>query len=375
MRFSSTRPFTSLRNQRLGYIHQYIHPRRLSSLHQQSESSPGQDFGDYSIILPPEPFIWGVSHITPRNVPASIRHPSYATDPELSRFCLEPDSWKEQFHGDGRIQLGGEEEECLRRAAHLARDVLGYAGSLVRSGITTNAIDAAVHEYILSRGAYPSPLLYAGFPRSCCTSVNNVVVHGIPDDRPLESGDIVNIDITVYLNGYHGDTSMTFEVGNVDSQGQALIRQTTLALEAGIRMCGPGQPFSGIGKAIWECVNGVRSVQDPHDISSGDLDKSSTSYLSSSPEQTYSICQAFSGHGIGRDFHRTPWIYHTPNEEPGVMRSGHCFTIEPAIIQGPNASTWIFPDGWTASTENCARSAQAEHMILITEDGAEVLTR
>ena len=220
---------------------------------------------------------------------------------------------------------------------------------MVKPGITTNAIDKAVHEYILKNNAYPSPLLYSGFPRSCCTSVNNIVAHGIPDDRPLLDGDIVNIDITVYLDGFHGDTSDTFLVSNVDVPGRTLVSATTDALEAGIAACKPGAPFAGIARAIHEQVLASRL---PH-----------------------VVCQAFTGHGIGREFHRPPWIFHTLNEEPGVMQPGHCFTIEPCLIQGSNSRVWIFPDGWTASTENCARSAQAEHMVLITENGAEVLTR
>lgn len=213
--------------------------------------------------------------------------------------------------------------------------------------MTTNSIDAAIHKFIIAHQAYPSPLLYKGFPRSCCTSVNNVVSHGIPDDRPLEDGDIVNIDVTVYLNGYHGDTSSTFLVGDVDEPGRDLVQMTNATLEAGIDACGPGRPFNCIGKAIFEVVRNTR----------------------------HSVCPAFAGHGIGTVFHRPPWIYHTLNEEPGVMLPGHCFTIEPSLVQGSNPSVWIVPDGWTASTENCARSAQAEHMILITETGVDVLTQ
>jgi len=176
--------------------------------------------------------------------------------------------------------------------------------------------------------------------------VNNVLVHGIPDDRPLEDGDILNIDVTVYLNGYHGDTSRTFLVGDVDEEGRDLIGVTSEALEAGIAVCGPGKPFKAIGKAI-------------HDFAD---------------KRGYSVSSQFTGHGIGEVFHRAPWILHHRNEEPGIMLPGHCFTIEPCLIQGSNPRGWIFPDGWTASTENCARSAQKEHMVLITEHAAEVIT-
>ncbi|KAF9004333.1 peptidase M24, structural domain-containing protein [Cyathus striatus] len=281
------------------------------------------DFGAYSVILPEEPFVFGVDHISPRSVPAHIKKPKYA-DKKL-------DSTGE-YGGptpEARISLGGEDESGIREAARLARDVREYAGSLVKVGVTTNSIDEAVHEYILSHGAYPSPLMYSGFPRSCCTSVNNVIVHGIPDERPLEGGDIINIGITVYLNGYHGDTSQTFLAGDVDDQGRELVQITTDALNAATSICGPGVAFKTIGK-----------------------------------RQPFSVSPYFTGHGIGKLFHTSPWIVHHRNEDPGVMMPGHCFTIEPAIIQGRHPSAWLFPDGWTASTENCARAAQQSTWFL-----------
>ncbi|KAJ3773056.1 methionine aminopeptidase [Lentinula raphanica] len=305
------------------------------------------NYGLYSVILPEEPFVFGVSHIKPRAVPEHIARPSYA---RINR-SLREDVQNNAEDADGRFPLGGEAEQKLRSVASLAKDVREYAGTLVKVGTTTNAIDAAVHEYIISRGAYPSPLLYNGFPKSCCTSINNIITHGIPDDRPLEDGDIINVDVTVYLNGYHGDTSNTWLVGDVDLPGRLLCDITNKALEAGTAVCGPGQPFKNIGRAIHALIEPQYHGMD------------------------FCVSPAFSGHGIGSVFHRKPWILHHLNEEPGVMLPGHCFTIEPAIIQGTHPTSWIFPDGWTASTEDCARSAQAEHMVLITETGAEVLTR
>ncbi|KAJ7492061.1 methionyl aminopeptidase [Mycena latifolia] len=293
-----------------------------STLRRPPWHAASQKFGSYAVILPEEPFVFGVSHITPRTVPKDI--------PNL----LTP-------------ALGGTPEQRLRAAATLARNVREFAGTLVKANVTTNEIDAAVHEYCISHSAYPSPLLYSGFPRSCCTSVNNIIAHGIPDDRPLEDGDIVNIDITVYLDSYHGDTSQTFLVGNVDEPGKELVQVTNEALEAGIGACAPGRHFRGIGHAIHNLIRGTN----------------------------FSISPQFTGHGIGTAFHRKPWIVHNLNDEPEIMRPGHCFTIEPCIIEGKTPTCWIFPDGWTASTEDCARSAQAEHMVLITENGAEVLTR
>ncbi|KAH9899397.1 methionine aminopeptidase [Cubamyces lactineus] len=309
-------------------------------------------FGYYDVLLPSEPFIWGTAHILPRPVPPHIRRPPYVPDlfgPDAEgEVEAEGRGAKEDVMGTQRKLIRDPEDvEKLKRAARLASDVLEFAGSLVQVGRTTDAIDAAVHELILACGAYPSPLLYKGFPKSCCTSVNNVITHGIPDDRPLQDGDIVNIDITVYLDGFHGDTSRTFLVGDVDDKGRELVQLTDAALEAGIAACGPGRPFKGIGGAI-------------HDLLRG---------------KDYCVSPQFSGHGIGREFHRQPWIYHNLNDEPGEMQPGDCFTIEPAIIQGTDPHGWTFPDGWTVSTENCARAAQAEHMVYITEDGAEVLTR
>ncbi|PCH40741.1 methionyl aminopeptidase [Wolfiporia cocos MD-104 SS10] len=316
--------------------------RRNSHTETPAEELGEYDFGTYDVILPAQPFVWGVSHIKPRAVLPHIPRPPYARGRGDGR-----EIHNQPVLGHRRIKLGDQDEAKLRGSARLAKDVLNYAGSLVKIGVTTEYIDAQVHDMIVAHGAYPSPLLYQGYPKSCCTSVNNVVTHGIPDDRPLQEGDIVNIDITVYKDGFHGDTSRTFLVGDVDQKGQELVQVTDDALEAGITACGPGRPFNGIGRAIFEIIK----------------------------HRDFSVSTQFTGHGIGEDFHRPPWILHHPNEEPGLMSPGHCFTIEPCIVQGSQPNAWIFPDGWTASTENCARSAQAEHMVLITDTGAEVLTR
>ncbi|KAF8505932.1 methionyl aminopeptidase [Russula emetica] len=336
---------TSQCPRRFGVMHSVSSTRRHHGTVPHDEENDTSElgaefFGTYSVILPPEPFIFGVSHIPQRPVPSHIARPSYVTPSAhgQSNPCVSS--------GDGRIELDSPGEWRLRRAAQLAREVLEYAGTLVKVDTTTDDLDAAIHQYIVSHSAYPSPLGYSGFPKSCCTSVNNVVVHGIPDARPLEDGDIVNIDITVYLDGYHGDTSRTFLVGNVDEAGRDLVTATNEALDAGIAVCGPGKPFKSIGQAI-------------HDVAD---------------QRGYSVSSQFTGHGISEVFHRSPWILHHRNEEPGVMIPGHCFTIEPCLIQGSNPRSWIFPDCWTASTENCARSAQKEHMVLIMKHGAEVIT-
>lgn len=157
--------------------------------------------------------------------------------------------------------------------------MLIYLGKV---GATTKVIDAAIHDFIVANSAYPSPLRYQGFPRSCCTSINNIIAHGIPDDRPLHDGDIINIDITVYLNGYHGDTSKTFLVGDVDGRGRELVQVTDEALKRAIAVCGPNRPFKAIGKAIYDSL----------------------------AQRNYSISEQFTGHGINKVFHCAPWILH-----------------------------------------------------------------
>ncbi|KZS91355.1 methionyl aminopeptidase [Sistotremastrum niveocremeum HHB9708] len=299
------------------------------------------DYGDYSLILHPEHRIRGVKHIPRRSAPTHINCPHYASDPKRNTHAGS-DTQQEAI-----ISLGSEDETRLRRAAKLAAATLKFAAGLIRPGITTEAIDERLHWFIVENNAYPSPLNYLGFPKSCCTSVNNIVAHGIPDDREVEPGDIINVDVTVYLDGYHGDTSRTFLVEDVDDQGKELVGVTQEALELAIGICGPDVPFKRIGEYIDKFVRA----------------------------REMSVVRALTGHGIGREFHCRPWIVHHGNEEPGVMKLGHCFTIEPAIIQGSNPSVWEFLDGWTVATESGARSAQAEHMVLITENGAEVLTR
>ncbi len=207
-------------------------------------------------------------------------------------------------------------------------------------------IDRLVYDMTTSRGAYPSPLNYRGFPKSVCTSVNNCVCHGIPDSRPLKNGDIINIDITVYINGVHGDCSETYAVGDgVDEAGLRLIDATRKCLDAGLRVCGPQTPFSEIGFSV---LNRARSLG-------------------------FDVVPAFTGHGIGPYFHGPPDIYHVPNKYPGRMEPGMVFTVEPVITEG-GMEIVILEDGWTANALDDSRSAQFEHTILITPGGIEVLT-
>ncbi|CAN7035544.1 hypothetical protein IGI04_032447 [Brassica rapa subsp. trilocularis] len=234
----------------------------------------------------------------------------------------------------------------MRAACELAARVLNFAGTLVKPSVTTNEIDKAVHDMIVEAGAYPSPLGYGGFPKSVCTSVNECMCHGIPDSRQLQSGDIINIDVTVYLDGYHGDTSRTFFCGEVDEGFKRLVKVTEECLERGIAVCKDGASFKKIGKRISE-----------HAEKNG-----------------YNVVERFVGHGVGPVFHSEPLIYHYRNDGPGQMVEGQTFTIEPILTIGTTECvTW--PDNWTTLTADGGVAAQCEHTILITRTGSEILTK
>jgi len=234
----------------------------------------------------------------------------------------------------------------MRAAGRVAREVLDVAGAMVTAGVTTDEIDARVHQETLQRGAYPSPLNYHGFPKSCCTSVNEIICHGIPDDRKLEEGDIINVDITVYLDGYHGDCSEMFVVGECDEDAKELIQVTYDCWLTAMNMCEPGKDYKDIGGLIENYVT----------------------------EKGFTTVRNFCGHGIGSVFHSTPNILHYKNNEPaGQMAYGHTFTIEPMICEGSNKHV-SWPDEWTAATADGKRTAQFEHTLLVTNDGIEPLT-
>lgn len=237
--------------------------------------------------------------------------------------------------------IAGMRESC--RAASLIR---AYAGSLVRPGVTTDEIDAAIHAEVVRRGWYPSPLGYAGFPKSICTSVNQAVVHGIPDGRVLLEGDILNIDVSVYVAGFHGDCSGMFVAGKADPLAQRLIDTTREALQGAIALCKPGVPFNAVGAFI-----------APLAASRG-----------------YSVVRQFCGHGIGAIFHMPPLVFHCVNDVRERMEPGMTFTIEPLLNEGAE-DIEIMDDGWTFQTKDGGRSAQFEDTILITETGHEILTK
>ncbi|CAJ1918862.1 unnamed protein product [Cylindrotheca closterium] len=272
-------------------------------------------------------------------VDEKIVSPSYARDgiPKEKSSALLP--WIIEVKTADEI-------EKMRAAGKLAREVLDLAGRAVAPGITTDEIDTIVHEAVVKAGAYPSPLNYHGFPKSCCTSVNEVICHGIPDSRKLEEGDVINIDITTYLDGYHGDCSEMFIVGEASPRTKKLLQST---YDCWIKACNfvkPGRDYKEIGAII-----------EDHVTADG-----------------FTTVRNFCGHGIGSVFHTTPNILHYRNNEPnGQMAAGHTFTIEPMICEG-SAKVLNWPDDWTATTVDGKKSAQFEHTLLISEDGVEALT-
>jgi methionyl aminopeptidase len=236
--------------------------------------------------------------------------------------------------------------ERMRIAGATAAEVLRLAGEMVRPGITTDEIDVYVHQLCIDRGAYPSPLNYNHFPKSVCTSVNEVICHGIPDTRVLQDGDIVNLDVTTYIGGVHGDTNATFLVGDVDPDSRELVRVTEECMWKGIEAVHAGRPVSDIGRAIEDHAR----------------------------RHHYGVVKAFIGHGIGEQFHTDLQILHYYDERASdIMRPGMTFTIEPMITLG----SWrhvMWPDGWTALTSDGRRTAQFEHTVLVTDEGVDVLT-
>lgn len=241
----------------------------------------------------------------------------------------------------------------MRQAGRLAAETLDLAETLIRPGITTKEIDDRLHQFVLERGGRPAPLGYTAggqkspFPGSCCTSVNNVVCHGIPGPQVLKDGDIVNVDVTpMTKQGWHGDTSATFLVGNVSDEAARLVEVTRRALEVGIQMVKPGTRFGDLGHAIDRFV----------------------------AEHGYSVVREYTGHGIGQKFHTDPVVFHWG--EPGTgpkMKRGMIFTIEPMVNLGGPGIT--HPDEWTVLTADGSLSAQFEHTVLVTKRGCEVLTR
>ncbi len=250
--------------------------------------------------------------------------------------------------GRGGIVLHTEEDfKSLRAAGQLAAATLDMITPYVKPGVTTGELDRIIHAYTLEHGATPGPLNYRGYPKSCCISVNHVVCHGIPGDRPLVDGDIVNIDVTPKLNGWFGDSSRMYTVGKVSIKAAKLITTTYESLMRGIEVVRPGATLGDIGYAI-------QSYAEKH---------------------RYSIVEDFCGHGIGQVFHAEPNILHYGRPGEGMkLKAGMVFTIEPMLNIG-KADVKILDDGWTAVTRDRSLSAQFEHMLAVTQTGYEIFTR
>ena len=269
-----------------------------------------------------------------RAVPASIARPSYADTGDVHR-------WSES-----RVKTP-DVIARMRHAGAVAAEILRKAGQMVAPGVTTDEIDQFVHELTIANNGYPSPLNYHRYPKSVCTSVNEVICHGIPDSRALVDGDIINIDVTAFINGVHGDTNATFFVGNVDEESRRLVRVTEECMWHGIEAVKPGRPLSDIGRAI---ENHAKKAK-------------------------LGVVRAFIGHGIGEQFHTDVQVLHYYDERNNmIMRPGMTFTIEPMITLGGWQHKMAFDDDWTAVTADGKRTAQYEHMVLVTDDGFDVLT-
>ncbi len=269
-----------------------------------------------------------------RNVPGTIARPSYALtgDPGPSILPLTRTS---------------SEIKSMRKAGAIAAEVLLHVGEKVTAGISTDKLDEIAHDEIIRQGAYPSPLNYRGFRKSICTSVNEVVCHGIPDSRQLQEGDIVNIDVTVFYEGVHGDTSVTFLVGEVDEHSQHLVDVTRAALYKGMDSVRNGSRVCDIGKAIEKHAH----------------------------SNQLSVVREFIGHGVGPEFHSSLAIPHYYDRRATTeLVTGMSFTIEPMLNLGGH-TLQMWDDTWTVVTTDGRRSAQFEHTLIVTDDGFEIMTK
>ncbi len=237
--------------------------------------------------------------------------------------------------------------ERMRVAGRLAAQALAEVGRHVAPGVTTDELDRVGHEFLCDHGAYPSTLGYRGYPKSLCTSLNEVICHGIPDDTVIADGDIVNIDITGFIGGVHGDTNATFLAGDVGEESRLLVERTHEAMMRGIRAVAPGRPLNAVGRVIESYARRFG----------------------------YGVVRDFTGHGIGTTFHSGLIVPHFDDPEVTVvMEPGMTFTIEPMLTLG-TIDYELWRDGWTAVTRDRKRTAQFEHTLLVTDDGVEVLTQ
>jgi len=269
-----------------------------------------------------------------RTVPDDIERPEYAWKDEVQENVGEP-----------LIQTA-ETIEKMREASRIAANALEAAGAAVAPGVTTDEIDRIAHEYMLDHGAYPSTLGYRGFEKSCCTSLNEIVCHGIPDTTVIQDGDICNIDVTAYKNGVHGDTNATFLAGDVAEENRLLVERTKEATMRGIRAAKPGRQINVIGRVI-------------------------ESYAK---RFGYNVVTDFTGHGVGTTFHNGLVVLHYDSDAyTDILEPGMTLTVEPMINIG-SLDYDIWDDGWTVQNRDGEYTAQFEHTILITADGNEILT-
>jgi methionyl aminopeptidase len=280
---------------------------------------------------------------------ATVLHPGRLSPPRQ----VPPSIVRPEYVGKKRPRLGepdvkdAETIARMREAGKLAARALEEVGRAVEPGVTTDYLDQVGHDFIIAHGAYPSPLGYRGYPKSLCTSLNEVICHGIPDDTIVRDGDIVNVDITAFIGGVHGDTNATFLAGNVDEESRLLVERTHEAMMRGIRAVAPGRPLNAIGRVIESYARRFG----------------------------YGVVRDFTGHGIGKTFHSGLIVAHYDDPDNRViMEPGMTFTIEPMLTLG-TIDYDIWPDGWTAVTKDRRRTAQFEHTILVTEDGHEILTQ
>ncbi len=269
-----------------------------------------------------------------RGVPASIPRPPY-----VGKAAPPP-------HTGGDV-YDAETIELIREAGRIAAQAVEAVGAAIVPGVTTDELDRIAHEYLLDHGAYPSTLGYRGFPKSCCTSLNEVICHGIPDDTVIAEGDIVNIDITAFKNGVHGDLNKTFIAGDASEDARLLVERTQEALTRGIKAVAPGRQINVIGRAIEAYAQRFG----------------------------YGVVRDFTGHGVGRSFHSGLIVphYDAAPDYATVMEVGMVFTIEPMLTLG--TIDWdLWADDWTVTTKDKQLSAQFEHTLVVTERGAEILT-
>ena len=268
-----------------------------------------------------------------RTVPASIARPEYVGKKAPKKYS-------------GSDVQTAETIEKMRVAGRIAAQALAEVGKNVAPGVTTDELDRIGHEFLLDHNAYPSTLGYRDFPKSLCASLNEVICHGIPDSNVIQDGDICNIDITAYINGVHGDTNATFLAGNVDEESRLLVERTEESLKRAIAAVKPGRPINVIGRVI-------------------------ESYAK---RFNYGVVRDFTGHGISTTFHSGLIIPHYDTEHFDTeIKEGMTFTIEPMLTLGTH--TWdMWDDDWTVVTKDRLRSAQFEHTLVVTADGAEILT-